>query len=304
MGKKASRWLTFLWYFVPPTFWLLFFFFIPLATLLVYSFGVTNELTDIDIIWTLENYWKALSPIYLRVFLDSFVFALATTAICLVVGFFVALFISFAPSRYKNLWLFLIILPFWTNLLIRVYGVQSILREQGAINNVLYLLYPHLKSLLAFLQIDFLPAEFVPLPMLYNNFATILGLVYVGLPFMVLPIYGSMDKMNKEYIEASLDLGASHIRTLWQVVVPMVRPGIISGCLLTFIPTLGVFVIPDLLGSPDTLMIGNVIQRQFGEGQNWPFGSALAFLLIYITFFGFALSFLGGKRRNDVQLSP
>jgi len=122
-------------------------------------------------------------------------------------------------------------------------------------------------------------------------------LVYISLPFMVLPIYSSMDKLDRNYIEASLDLGASHFRTILQIIFPMVSSGVFSGVLLTFIPNLGVFIIPEMLGSPDTLMIGNVIQRQFTSGSNWPFGSALAYVLIYLTFFGFLLQMYFSKRK-------
>jgi spermidine/putrescine transport system permease protein len=140
-----------------------------------------------------------------------------------------------------------------------------------------------------------------PLPLLYNNFAVILGLVYVHLPFMVLPLYAALDRLDRSLIEASLDLGAGHFRTLTQIVAPLAAPGIISGVIITFVPALGAYLTPDLMGGPDSQMIANVIERQFKRANDWPFGAALSFLLMYATFILIALQTL--RNRNAERRS-
>jgi spermidine/putrescine transport system permease protein len=142
--------------------------------------------------------------------------------------------------------------------------------------------------------------DFQPLELLHNNFAVIFGLVYVHLPFMVLPLYSALDRMDRSLMEASLDLGAGHMRTIWSVVVPLAAPGIASGILITFIPALGAYLTPDLLGGPDSQMIANVIERQFKRANDWPFGAALSFLLMYLTFFAIAVQAFVQKRAERV----
>ena len=150
-------------------------------------------------------------------------------------------------------------------------------------------------------DLQLLGAQFQPLQMLYNNFAVVFGLVYVYLPFMVLPLYASRDRMDKSYLEASLDLGASQLRTFLSIVVPLAMPGIVSGVIITFIPTLGAFLTPDLLGGTDSQMIANVIERQFKSANDWPFGAALSFLLMYITFFALAVRSLMSKGTSAME---
>jgi spermidine/putrescine transport system permease protein len=150
-------------------------------------------------------------------------------------------------------------------------------------------------------DLQLLGAQFQPLQMLYNNFAVVFGLVYVYLPFMVLPLYASLDRMDKSYLEASLDLGASQLRTFLSIVVPLAMPGIVSGVIITFIPTLGAFLTPDLLGGTDSQMIANVIERQFKSANDWPFGAALSFLLMYITFFALAVRALMSKGTSAME---
>jgi spermidine/putrescine transport system permease protein len=207
--------------------------------------------------------------------------------------------ITFSPPRWKSLLLLFVILPFWTNLLIRTYALIAVLRTQGYLNAVLEYLWTGASGFLHLIELDgtsVLGARFQPLDLLYNNFAVVFGLVYVHLPFMVLPLYATLDRLDKAYLEASLDLGASQWHTFCHVIVPLALPGIMSGMLITFIPALGSFLTPALLGGPDSQLIGTVIERQFKSANDWPFGAALSFLLMYMTFFALALRTLLSKR--------
>jgi len=277
---------------LPPTFWLLVFFLIPLGLIWVLSFGEKRGVVEIEITWVLDNYARALDPIYLQIFVKSLWMATATTLICLLVGFPIAFMITFAPARWKPLLLLLIILPFWTNLLIRTYALIAVLRTRGYVNFTLEWFWDQsnwLLNLLGLGEMQLLGEKFQPLLLLYNNFAVVFGLVYVFLPFMVLPLYASLDRLDRSYIEASLDLGAGQLRSLFRIVVPLAKAGIFSGVVITFIPALGSFLTPDLLGGTDSLMIANVIERQFKSANDWPFGAALSFILMYATFFALAL---------------
>ena len=275
----------------PPLVWLALFFIVPLAVVWAYSFGTNVGLTEIDISGTFANYARTFDPLYLQIFVKSIGVAALTTLICLVAGFPVALAITFAPDRAKTLLLLFIMLPFWTNLLIRTYALIAVLREQGYVNLTLGWLWARLGSIWT------LP-PFVPLELLHNNSAVLVGLVYVHLPFMVLPLYAALDRLDRSLIEASLDLGASHFTTMMRVVVPLALPGILSGVLITFIPALGAYLTPDLLGGPDSQMIANVIERQFKRANDWPFGAALSFLLMYLTFIMVAVQALVQRKRG------
>jgi len=277
---------------LPPTLWLLLFFLVPLGLIWLFSFGEKQGIVGIDITWTLANYARALDPLYLQIFVKSFWFAGLTTLICLLVGFPVALAITFAPARWRPVLLLLVILPFWTNLLIRTYALIAVLRTRGFLNDGLEWTWEGANALLTLVglgDLNLLGERFQPFELLYNNFAVVFGLVYVHLPFMVLPLYAALDRMDKSYLEASLDLGASQLRTFLSVVAPLAMAGIVSGCIITFIPALGSFLTPDLLGGPDSQMIANVIESQFKSANDWPFGAALSFLLMYVTFFVLAL---------------
>jgi len=289
---------------IPPSVWLIAFFIAPLALVWVMSFGEKRGIVDIAITGTLENYWRALDPLYLQIFAKSFWYAGITTAICLLVAFPIALAITFASPRWKPILLLIVILPFWTNLLIRTYALIAVLRTRGYVNFGLEWVWDGANGFLTAIGLGdmrLLGAQFQPLQMLYNNFAVVFGLVYVYLPFMVLPLYASLDRMDKSYLEASLDLGASQLRTFLSIVVPLAMPGIISGVIITFIPTLGAFLTPDLLGGTDSQMIANVIERQFKSANDWPFGAALSFLLMYITFFALAVRSLMSKGTSAME---
>jgi len=291
--------LTFWVFALPPSLWLAIFFLVPLALIWVMSFGEKTGLIDIVITWRLDNYMRALDPLYLQIFAKSFWFAGLTTAICLLVGFVVAVAITFAPPRRRPLLLLLVMLPFWTNLLIRTYALIAVFRTKGFVNDGLEFLWGWGNTLLKWVglgSLQLLGTEFEPLQLLYNNFAVVAGLVYVHLPFMVLPLYAALDRMDRSFLEASLDLGAGHLRTFFAVVIPLAMPGIISGVIITFVPALGSFLTPDLLGGTDSQMIANVTERQFKSANDWPFGAALSFLLMYVTFFAIAARALWGSR--------
>ena len=271
---------------IPGFIWIVAFFFLPLAFVWIMSFGEKSNIIDVVITGTFDNYTRAFDGIYFKVFAQSLLISLITTFICLVISLPIAFLISFSSKGVKTFLLILIILPFWTNLLIRTYSLIAILRSEGHVNKFLEFLWVKINSILLFLGIydeQITTYEFVPLDLLYNNFSVIFGLVYIYIPFMIIPIYVVLDKFDKSYIEASLDLGAGQIKTLFKIIIPLIYPGIISGILLVLIPCLGSFVTPDLLGGSNSQMIGNVIERQFKSANDWPFGAALSFLLIYIT---------------------
>lgn len=274
----------------PPVLWLGLFFLAPLAIVWAYSFGENRSLTEITVTGSFGEYARAVKPLYLSIIGKSLWLAGLTTAICLVVGFPVAVAITFADARQKAWLLLLVMLPFWTNLLIRTYALMAVLRTEGFINWTLAFAWNGVGALTA------LPA-FRPLDLLHNNFAVVFGLVYVQLPFMILPLYSALDRLDRSLIEASLDLGAGHLATFARVVVPLALPGIVSGVIVTFIPSLGAYLTPDLLGGTSSQMIANIIERQFKSANDWPFGAALSFLLMYLTFAAIACQAMLGRKR-------
>lgn len=264
----------------PPVLWLLLFFIVPLAVIWGYSFGENVSLTEIAINGTFANYARALKPLYLAILVKSIGMAALTTLVCLIVAFPVAIAITFASNRAKVWLLLLVMLPFWTNLLIRTYALMAVLRTEGYINTV------------------FGWVGLGPFDLLYNDFAVVFGLVYVQLPFMVLPLYAALDRLDRSLIEASLDLGAGQIATFARIVMPLALPGIVSGIIVTFIPSLGAYLTPDLLGGTSSQMIANIIERQFKSANDWPFGAALSFLLMYLTFAAIALQAMVSRQRE------
>lgn len=281
-----------------PIFWLLLFFVTPMAIVWLYSFGENAGPADIAISGTLDNYKRATEWLYLSIFLKSLVVAGLTTIICLIVGFPVAMAITFASPKWRP-WLLLgIMLPFWTNLLIRTYALMTLMGTNGYANKGLYFLWggaSWLKTLVGLQPLQ----TWQPTELLYNNFAVVLGLVYVHLPFMVLPLYSALDRLDKSLIEASLDLGAGHFRTMMKIVVPLALPGILAGVMITLIPALGAYLTPDLMGGTDSQMIANVIERQFKRANDWPFGAALSFLLIYAMFILIALQSIRENKTKE-----
>lgn len=221
---------------------------------------------------------------YISIFLRSFVLSVGTTFWTLLIGFPSALYIALQPPRRRDLLMFLVSIPFWTNLLVRTYSWILLLRNGGLIQSSLEV-FGYRGSL----------------NLLYTDFAVQVGLVYSFLPFMVLPIYTSLEKLDWRLVEAAFDLGATRWRALWRVIVPLSLPGVISGCILVFIPALGSYFIPELLGGSKALMIGNLIQNQFGASRNWPFGSALAFALLAVVLIAMLIYALRFRRGLEVE---
>jgi len=266
---------------LPGAFWIIVFFTLPLLIVWVYSFAARGPQGQIIYDLSIDNYLRALEPIHLKILLKSLWIAAVSTVICLVIGFPMAMGIAFAPARWKNVLLVLVALPFFTNQLVRTYSWISILRTNGYLNQALGGLYDGATNLLGLSGT--LP-EYQPLELLYNQGAVIIGIVYVNLPFLVLPLYATLEKLDRSYLEASLDLGATQRKTFFLVLVPLALPGIVSGTLLAFILAVGSYLQPKLLGGPSSEMIGTLIDRQFRESRDAPFGSALSFLLLYATF--------------------
>ena len=269
---------------LPPTAWLVIFFTVPLAIMWVYSFAERGPQGQIHLAVSFANYVRAVEWIHLGIIWKSIWIAAVTTLITFVVGFPLAMGIAFAPQRWKNPLLLLVILPFWTNLLIRTYAWIAVLRTRGFLNFGLEWVHEKTSALFALIGLPSVMGQFQPLELLYNQKAVVIGLVYVYLPFLVLPIYTTLEKLDKSYLEASLDLGAGQWRTLRSITMPLAMTGVISGCMLCFILSMGTFLTPELLGGTDSEMIGNLIARQFTSSRDRPFGSALSFLLLYTTF--------------------
>ncbi|MBL9071215.1 MAG: ABC transporter permease [Sphingopyxis sp.] len=279
---------------LPTLLWTILFFAIPMAIVWVYSFGQNAGLNEIDISGTLDNYKRATEWLYLGIFGKSFAVAALVTLICLIVGFPVAMAITFASEKWRP-WLLLgIMLPFWTNLLVRTYALMIILGQQGYANKGLEALWGGASWIKTLIGLQPLPT-WEPAQLLFNNFAVVFGLVYVHLPFMVLPLYAALDRLDRSLVEASLDLGAGHFRTIMRIVVPLAAPGIVAGVMITLIPALGAYLTPDLMGGTDSQMIANVIERQFKKANDWPFGAALSFILIYAMFILIALQSMRRK---------
>ena len=280
MKQVGSHRLIFWLTFIPPTLWLLIFLLIPLSIIGSFSFSEKRGLIDIELSWILNNYIRAADLIYLSTLIKSIGVAGITTVICFLFGFPLALGIASAPPRWKSILLIAVILPFCVNLLIRTYALIAVFRTRGFFNFGLEWFA------------DLLNVPFEPLSLLYNDTAVILGLVYIHLPFMILPLYAGFEGFNKTLLEAASDLGASKLELLTSIIIPIITPSIISGCILVFIPALGSYLTPELLGGPNSQMIANVIERQFMNANDWPFGSALSMVLIYLTFGALALRYL------------
>jgi spermidine/putrescine transport system permease protein len=208
----------------------------------------------------------SLADAHMAIFWRSVKLAALTTFLTLIFGFPTAYFITTRPERLRDVWLFLVTIPFWTNLLIRTFAIQELIRADGVINNVLKWL-----RLIA-----------APIRMLNTDFAITFGMVYVYLPFMVLPIYASMEKLDFRMVEAGYDLYAGRIAVLRRIIIPLVKPGVVAGSILVFIFALGAYVTPALLGGGKKMMIGNLISLQFGQGRNWPLGAALSITLVAV----------------------
>lgn len=266
----------------PQLAWLLVFFILPLAAVFLLSFSEKRGIVDHELVWTFANYSRAFEPVYLNVFAKSLLIAAAATVVCLLIAYPVALSIAFAPPRLKMPLLLAVTLPFWINILIRTYALIAVFRTRGFLNFTLEWFWNIGAGALGALGISV--GAYQPLELLYTNVAVTAGIVYVFLPFMILPLYAVLERFNKQYLEAALDLGAGHWRAFATVLLPLTLPGVFSGVIIVFVPALGAFFIANMLGGTDSLLIGNIIERQFLDANNWPFGAALSFMLMYLTF--------------------
>jgi spermidine/putrescine transport system permease protein len=244
--------------------WLTAFFVVPLGIMFVYSFMTRDPMGGVLPGFTIRPYLQFFDWLYLKILLETTVYAIVCTIVCLLMGYPVAYAIA-RGGRWKNALLFLVILPFWTSFLVRTFAMIFLMRDSGLINSAL-------------IAIGLVGEDGIP--MLDTPFAVMTGLVYGFLPFMVLPIYSSLEKLDLTLLEAAEVLGARPTARFFRVTLPLSMPGVIAGSLLVFIPALGSFVTSDLLGGAKVYMIGNVIQNQFGPARNWPFGSAASFALM------------------------
>ncbi len=250
----------------------------PLFIVLVYSFLAPGNYGDVKWEFSTEAWFNvflqrdifdntlSLADAHVSILWRSIKLALATTVLSLILGFPTAYFIASRPASYRQVWLFLITIPFWTNMLIRGFAIQEMIRNEGLVNTVL-------------MKLGVISA---PIQMLYTDFAILLGMAYVHLPLMVLPLYASMEKLDFRLVEAGYDLYATRFQVLRRIIIPLVKPGIIAGSILVFIPALSSYVIPRILGGGKNLMIGNLIELQFGQGRNWPLGASLSITLVII----------------------
>jgi spermidine/putrescine transport system permease protein len=252
---------------LPTNIYLLIFMILPLILVVVISFLSRGSYGELAYTLNVNNYTRLIDPLYLRILGYSFLVGFGTTAISLIVGYPLAYYIARAPSRQRSVLMFLILLPFWTNFIIRIYAWIMILRTEGFLNNIL--------QWIGIIQ--------EPLNILYTPAAVMIGMVYEFLPFMVLPLYTSLEKIENAQLEAAADLGAPPWRAFLRVTLPLSVPGMIAGTLLVFIPSMGMFVVPDLMGGAKTMLIGNLIRNQFLTARDWPFGSAASMLLMVLT---------------------
>ncbi len=250
----------------------------PLLIMIVYSFLAPASYGGVVWKFSTEAWFRVLferdifdgtvsvADAHLSIFWRSVKLSLTTTVLALALGFPTAYFIATRSEQSRGLWLFLVTIPFWTNLLIRTFAIQEVIRNEGIVNTIL------------------LGAGLIerPIQMLYTDFAIMLGMLYVYLPLMVLPLYASMEKLDFRMVEAGYDLYATRFQVLRRIVLPLVRPGIIAGSILVFIPSLGAYVTPRVLGGGRNMMIANLIELQFGQGRNWPLGAALSLTLLVI----------------------
>ncbi|SKA72918.1 spermidine/putrescine transport system permease protein [Clostridium sp. USBA 49] len=269
---------------LPILVWMIAFFVVPLIFIIIVSFCTRGETGEIIYKFTLSNYIKLLNPLYIKIFFNSIIIAVFTTLICLILGYPFAYIVANAKKRYKPILLLLIILPFFTNSLVRTYSMIILLRSEGIINS--YLIKFHIIS--------------QPLKLLYNNISVMIGMTYMMFPFMVLPLYASIEKLDKRFIEAGADLGATRLKIFFKIVLPLTKGGIISGSMLVFVPALGLFFITDLMGGSKVVLMSNLIKNQFLTARNWPLGSAISVLLIAIMVLAIILGTRNSNEKNKM----
>ncbi len=282
----------------PAAFWLVIFFILPMLIVLVVSFGERTRLGTVtypplaldNLGIYFNDYVRFFSPvsgdfIYLRIFWRSLLLAATNTLICLIFSYPFAYWIVRRPPRYRNLLIFLVMIPFWTNFLVRTYAWMLILRDTGVINNFWTMtLHDATLTLAGAMPIfeGLVAATSQKLPLLFNSGAVMLGLFYGYFPFMVLPLYSNLEKIDWSLLEAAADLGANPVQSTLRVLLPLSLPGIVAGSIIVFIPSLGAYVTPDLLGGAKVSLLGNLLQQQFMTVRDWPFGSAIGFIMMAI----------------------
>ncbi|WP_298842236.1 ABC transporter permease [Clostridium sp.] len=266
INKYLNLHLKYLTTISPALIWLIVFFVMPLLFIVVVSFSTRGEVGNIIYKFTLENYVRLLDPLYINIFLKSLLIAVYTTMLCLIFGYPFAYIIANVNKKIKPLLLLLIILPFWTNSLVRTYAIIVLLKTEGIINTLL--LHFHIIN--------------IPLNLMYNNFAVMVGMLYMMFPFMVLPLYTSIEKLDKRILDAASDLGAGPFYKFIKIILPLTKGGIVSGSILVFIPTLGLFFVTDLMGGSKVILMSNLIKNQFLTARDWPFGSAISVILIIV----------------------
>jgi spermidine/putrescine transport system permease protein len=283
-GHRTPGWRAWL-LFSPLLLWILLFVIAPTVLLVVISFAERDSLGRIVYQFSFQNYLRAFEWVWLKILLNSIGFAAATTVLCLIIGYPVGYFIGRAPPQWRTLLITLVMIPFWTSFLIRTYAWITILARDGLLNSLL------------------LSSKIIPEPIgfLYTPGAVILGLVYTYLPFMILPVYTSAEKLDNSLIEAAYDLGAGPVRAFSKVIIPLTRPGIVAGILLVFVPSIAMFAITTLMGGGSNPTIGEVIHNQFTRGRNMPFGAALGTLLLIL--FLISLWLLRSKRAAEDAIS-
>ncbi len=267
MIKKLGKKLPTIVMIGPTFFWLILFVLIPLCYVIGISFLTKNAYGGVDGILSLQSYKDLFQSEYLKIFTGSLWLSLQTTILCLIIGYPFAYLIAKAPANRKKYMVLMIMLPFWINSIIRIYGWNTLLRTEGVINHLLIALGIISK----------------PLEMLYTDGAVLLGMVYDLLPFTILPLYTSIEKIDTSLLEAARDLGATKRSTFMKIILPLTMPGIFAGSIQTFIPSLGLFYISEMMGGGKTMYIGNLIKNQFLSARNWPLGAALSIILIIIT---------------------
>ncbi len=250
----------------PSVFWLLVFTLIPMGLVVYYSFLTRGPWGSITYEFTLDSYRQILDPLFLKIFARSFILATLTVVACLCMGYMVAYWIALYGGRRKNLFIFLVILPFWTSYLVRIYSWMTLLSDHGLINTFL-------------MNLNLIRE---PLPLLHNQFAVLLGLVYTYLPFMILPLFAALERLDRSVLEAAADLGATATERFFRVTLPLTKGGMLSGSVLVFMPAIGEFLIPELLGGAKAMMIGKFIALKFTGLRHWPLGSAFSLLLLAI----------------------
>lgn len=242
--------------------WLFIFALIPNALVFMTSLLEPGDNEIVHLSFTLDNYWVLLSPIYGKIFIRSLYIASLCTFASLILAYPFAYFLS-RCQQFKNLLLLFVIIPFWTSSLIRAYAIVALLKTHGLINAIL-------------LKLGLIS---IPLQLMYTHTAVVIGLVYNLLPFMILPLYANLEKLDHRLIDAARDLGANRLTILFKILIPLTIPGILAGCMLVFLPAMTMFFIPDLLGGSKTMLLGNLIQNQFLSARNWPVGSAVSIAL-------------------------